>query len=399
MFAQALMMAAAAAALHIAPARSGSGDGSSWENAGQLSDLADFARRAGGRPIWLRADQGSYQTQPIQVAVGGKDRAPLTITGVDAAGKPAKAELVGTRTAPYSLQGDPGGEVFRLGRGADHVRLQNLSFRNEGLAVRVTGDLRDLTIENVDAHNVRRFFDTQASGKGATASVDGLVLRQVEIAGYSKAAIRLRNDTRKVLIEDVVGDSQGQDGDKFAMGVHLTDTVHDVTLRRVTMKNSRDSTGGYWNGDGFASERGTYDIRFEDTLAAGNSDGGYDLKTRNVTMTRAVAEDNKRNFRLWQGGTLTDVVSRDPVKRGGVGGAAHFWFGGGGGPDERYVLRRPTITGKEAAAAFAFESKAPVSLEVDDPKASAETLKRISAPEAAPQPDIEINPAGKREGR
>ena len=57
------------------------------------------------------------------------------------------------------------------------------------------------------------------------------------------------------LMEDVLGDSERQDGDNFAIGIALEDTVHDVVLRHVTMMNSHDSTNEYWNGDGFTTER------------------------------------------------------------------------------------------------------------------------------------------------
>lgn len=387
-----LAFAIAAAALHIAPERSGSGDGSSWENAGALADLPAFVAKAEGRPIWLRADAGPYRTGLVQLAAGGTKDKPVEIQGVDVRGRPAKAELAGERSSPYRPDGEPGGEVFRLNAGADHLRFSNLAFRDQGLAMRIAADVRDLTIEDVDARNVRRFLDTAASGKGATASVEGLVVRRVEVTGYSKGAIRLRYDTRKVLIEDVVGDSERQDRDNFAMGVHLGDTVHDVVLRRVTMRNNQDSLHDYWNGDGFASERGTYDIRFEDTVASGNTDGGYDLKTRDVVLVRAVAEDNKRNFRLWQGGKLTEVVSREPLKRGGTGASAHFAFAGGGGD---YVITRPTIEARPGMTLFLFETKGAARVKVvgaDVP----ETARKVLTAKDTPAPEIDFEAGGKR---
>jgi hypothetical protein len=60
----------------------------------------------------------------------------------------------------------------------------------------------------------------------------------------------------------------------------------------------------YWNGDGFTTELGTYNILFENTMASNNTDGGYDLKSTGTTLINA--EDNFRNFRVW-----TDAVSLD----------------------------------------------------------------------------------------
>src|SRR3546814_13823078 len=80
-----------------------------------------------------------------------------------------------------------------------------------------------------------------ASGANASASIIGLTIRDVAVDGYSKGAIRIQYDSNNVLIEDVRGDSQFQDGENFAIGVHITDTAHDVTIDRVAMRNALDT--------------------------------------------------------------------------------------------------------------------------------------------------------------
>src|SRR3546814_2568320 len=98
-------------------------------------------------------------------------------------------------------------------------------------------------------------------------------------------------------------------------------TVHNVTLNQVVMENVQSSAGAYFNGDGFASERGVYDVRFIDTVARGNTDGGYDLKSSGTVVVRALSEENGRNYRLWGEATLIDSVGLNPVLRGGIGRA------------------------------------------------------------------------------
>jgi hypothetical protein len=84
----------------------------------------------------------------------------------------------------------------------------------------------------------------------------------------------------------------------------------------------------YWNGDGFATEGETHDIRFEDTSASGNTDAGYDLKSNNTVMVGATATDNKRNFRFWgQNVTVEGCVGSAPRSRGGSGSQAQVWAG------------------------------------------------------------------------
>ncbi|WP_052134768.1 cadherin domain-containing protein [Sphingomonas sp. 37zxx] len=319
--------------LFITPTGAGLRDGSSIENAGTFADIPIFIAAAGpGGEIRLIADQGQYivGSEPLSIVTGGELGAPVVIRGVDSSGNPARAEIVGSRADPWSPGAENGEEVFRLLSGADHLQFNDLSFADIGYgAFRVGADITDLTIEHVDATNVQRFFENFVSGANTTATISGLTLRDIDVDGFSKSAIRLQYDSHDVLIEDVRGDSQAIDGDNFATGVVLDGTVHDVVLRRVSMVNAYDSvSGGYWNGDGFATERGVYDILFEDTVAANNTDGGYDLKSSSTTLIRAVAEGNGRNFRIWANdAVLEDVVSITPVLLGGSSSRAHFWFG------------------------------------------------------------------------
>jgi hypothetical protein len=279
--------------------------------------------RAGpGGKVLIRADLGAYTiNQPIELRAGGEPQRPLVVMGVDGSERPMKARFVGTRVDPYRPDGPPGSAVFRLGRGANHLRFEYLSFRNTGNGCfYVSGDLRDLAIRYVDATNVRRFVEDYASGAARSASIDGLAIRDVQVNGFSKGAIRLQYDTHDVVLEDVVADSERQDGDNFAEGVALEGTVHDVVLRRVTMRNSQDTLHKYWNGDGFSAEQDTYRLRFEDTISSGNTDAGYDLKSNDTALVRAFAEDNKHNYKMWgHDVAITACIGRGPHRRGGTG--------------------------------------------------------------------------------
>ena len=181
--------------------------------------------------------------------------------------------------------------------------------------------LGNIVIQDMAADNVGRFFEDYLSGTNASASVTGLTIRNIEVHGFSDNVIRLQYDAHNVLIENVWGDSERQQGDDIAIGIHLDGTVHDVVIRNTTMMNAQSRVSDYWNGDGFATERGVYNVTFENTTAIGNADGGYDLKSTNTTLINAIAEDNGRNFRLWGDATLTNPTGIDPHKWGGsIGG-------------------------------------------------------------------------------
>ena len=314
----------------VAPQAAGTGDGTSRADAADLAALPRLvAGLGGGGRVQLLADQGPYPvTERLVLDAGGRPGAPVVVQGVDGDGRPAPAVLRGDRTTPYRADGEAGTDVFTLGAGASHLVFRDLALEDVGNAFRATDDVSDLVVQDVAATNVRRFFENAASGDGRSADVSDLTLRRVRVEGFSKRVVRLRNASHDVLLEDVVGDSQQQDGDDFAIGVHLEDEVHDVVLRRVSMANTKDSLHTYWNGDGFATERDVHDVRFEDTSASGNTDAGYDLKSTRTVLLDAVARDNKRNFRLW----ADDVVARgcegiSPHKRGGDSSPAQVWLG------------------------------------------------------------------------
>ncbi len=319
--------------LYISPTGSGTGDGSSAANAATLNDLPQLIAAAGpGGQVLLLADQGAYAapTGALAIVAGGTASAPVTIRGVDSAGHVMAATIAGTRTEPFDPASPSGEEVFRLLGGANNLRFSDLAFENVGTAFRVGADVRNLAIEHVDAANVSRFFDNMVSGANASATITGLTIRDVAIDGYSKGAIRIQYDTNNVLIEDVRGDSQFQDGDNFAIGVHITGTAHDVTIDRVAMRNALDTVNDYRNGDGFATERGTYNITLRDVIATGNSDGGLDLKNDNIVVDGAIVSGNGRNVRLWgTGAQLSNIVSLDAGAPLAGGNREHIWLAEG----------------------------------------------------------------------
>lgn len=309
--------------LYVSPTGSGKKNGSSVENAASVTQLGDMVKAAGaGGEVRMLADQGIYTIKKaINFYRGGSEDAPVTIRGTDAAGNDMDVKIVGGRATDWNSKKADGEELFRLNVNASDITFKNMDIANVGTAFRVGGDIKSLTIENVDATNVGRFLDDYASANGKTATISGLIVRDVNVEGFSKGVIRLQYDTHDVLIENVVGDSKHQDGDKFAIGIHLDGTAHDIVVRDSTMMNITDTTSGkYWNGDGFATERGVHDVLFENTVSSNNTDGGYDIKSTATTMVNAVADGNARNFRLWGEVTLINPTATDPHKYGGSGG-------------------------------------------------------------------------------
>ena len=310
---------------YISPLGSGDKSGSSWRNAGVLMDIPSFVAVApAGAQILVRGDQGNYvHSGTIALstnhAVAGL---PITIRGVDGNGSASVRPLIiGSRTSPWQAGTTTGSEVFEFLAGANNLNFNNLGFENQGDGCfRFASDVNNITIVNMRAKNVRRFIDNYKS-TALTASVTNLHVKDVEVHGYSKNAIRIQYASSNIVIEDFLGDSERQNGDHFAAGVQIAQDAHDVTFRRTTMKNTSQigTPSSDRNGDGFATEHQNYNLQFIDSSASGNSDTGFDVKSKAV-FRRTVSEDNKHNYRLWYGGQqLYDCVGRNPHKRGGSG--------------------------------------------------------------------------------
>lgn len=308
--------------IYVSPTGSGTGSGLTAGNALSATQLNKAIQLAGpGGTVMMLADQGAYNISgSIAITSGGLAGAPVTVMGVDSAGNPQNIVINGTRPADYSPTNPPGNEIFKLFAGADNLVFENMTFNNVSLAFRACADISNITIQNMTADNVRHFFEDYASGTATTATVSGLTIQNVEVHGFSKDVIRLKYDTHDVVIRNVYGDSEGQDGDGIAMGIHLDGTVHNVTIIDSTMENAVASGNNYWNGDGFTTERGVYDVTFQNCIARGNADGGFDLKSTGTTLIDCVAQNNGHNFRLWGEATLVNPTGLDPHKFGGSGG-------------------------------------------------------------------------------
>ena len=306
---------------YISPTGSGTKTGAGIRNAstlGQLDTLLDKAK-AGDR-ILILADKGDYTiSKAISLTHGGTAAGAITIKGVSSSGADMDATFVSSRAETYFPKAARGLEVFRLLDGASNLKFANMAFEDVHTAFRLGGALRNISLEHMTADNINRFVYNLAAGEASSATVSGLVIRDVDVEGFAKNVVSLRYNTNNVLIEDVSGDGRNIDGANFATGVQLEGTVHAVVVRDTKMGNITDTVNAYWNGDGFATEAGVYDIAFINTLAYNATDAGYDLKSSSTTLINAVAEGNTRNFRLWADDTvLENVTGKDPVYHGGM---------------------------------------------------------------------------------
>jgi hypothetical protein len=337
----------AASVRYITPVPAGSRNGDSWANAAAISQLNNMIAAVGpGGTVYVRADAGSYSFTDNRVNInnGGQVGSPVTVIGVDQGLAPMKATIVGSRTA-WTLPTDPeavtnvrnwfpGRDIFVLRSGADYLTFKYFDFQRAGQPFHLTPPThKGITVSDCSAYNFHRFFEHDPG----SSHVD-TVLRNITGTGFSKTAIRIRGDSHNVLLEDITLNSGRQDGHNFATGVECNETARDITMRRVSVTNCHDThysnPDRFWNADGFASERGNYNVHREDCTSSGNTDAGYDDKGTNVTNVNCTASGNKVNYKFW-GPSTTNINCQalNPNSRGGAGAQLQYYVYGGHAPD------------------------------------------------------------------
>jgi hypothetical protein len=310
---------------------SGTGDGLTWADAASIGQLAELlANTEPGGEILIAADRGVYElAEALELHSGGTPDRALSIRGVSSeTGAPMAATLKGNRG------GEEAGEsVFRLGRGVSNLRFSHFEFRDVGNgAFAVVGPVSNLVIEDCTFVNVYRFIENTAGEGQGQASLRDFVVRRCSGVAAERGFLRIRYNSRGGLIEDCRAQGLPNQGGFIPAGCALDDRASDITYRRCVMEGFQQlNAGDYWNGDGFSDEPGNRNIRYEACEARGSTDGGFDCKSRDVALENCIAEDNKRNFRVWsERGTLTGCISRNPNFRGRAvenATSCHLWIG------------------------------------------------------------------------
>jgi hypothetical protein len=364
----------------FSPLGAGTQSGLTPANARPIGHLATQIAAVGAGIYGLLADQGDYAVtgsgQLVNLTAGGTPNGGVYIRGVNADGTPAKAKLVGERTA-FTEPADPETvtdtrawtpglkECFRFNSGVSWVNIQHLRFEhiggvtdavgvNAGVGSAIwlsAGTSTGCSFSDLEGLNVRSLI----SGNAGASWVD-MSVRNVSVVGFSKACIRIRGNSLRISITASALNSARQDGDNFALGIQLEENASYVYIDGCTVKNCHDTVNAYANGDGLSAEATTSFLEVRNCTFEGHTDGGCDLKTASgtVLVEDCVFRGNKRNIRVWQrpDGTpmvFNRILSDAPVQRAGSSGnPCHIFLTGGatsGDPGALVEFNEPILTG------------------------------------------------------
>ncbi len=303
---------ASAVDFHMTPGGSGKKDGTSWEDAldqAALGNTFNATMKPGDR---LLLGSGIYKDAALAITAGGREGQTKALVGVDrGAGLPVFA-------AEWSIdRPDKGRTAIRIGPGVSHVTIQHLriqgySFAIHAPAVKDSAARSHLTFEDVDIEQFRYGF--------YLADCDDLQLTDCDLKRYSKHGFRFDQGCDRVTLRHCTADCSEGDAEwetktellpfGFSIndgGAPNTAFVFEDCVARNNMKSNQKNR--YKNGDGFVVEGNTSDVAFVRCRSIRNQDGGFDLKVRDVRLNDCVAVGNKRGFRVWHTGTLTNCFA------------------------------------------------------------------------------------------
>lgn len=346
-----LLQASPAKDWHITPEGAGSKDGSSWTQALGSDGVAKaFAEAAPGDRVLLGS--GEFRLSNLSLKASGQAQKPVTIQGVD------RGKGLPVFTAGWTIEKpDKGAIAVSLAPSLSHVTVKDLVFRGYMIAVRAgaageTGVRTGLTFENVLMEQVRHGF--------YLADCTQLRLTKCTTRRYSKHAFRFDAGCTDVKLKECVADcSEGDTAweektELFPFGFTLNDggapnkrfVFEDCVAKNNMMPLQKPR---YKNGDGIVVEGNSEDVTFLRCKSLRNQDGGFDLKVRDVKLESCVAIGNKRDIRIWRGGTVRNCIA-------GWSNAGLWW------KDAPITVENTTVIGWRHAAADSGDTTHPITL-------------------------------------
>jgi hypothetical protein len=324
----------------------GDQDGRDWQNAmpiGALSKALGFARPGSGFLIGFDPAGGPAALDQGQVAikVSGDENNPVFLEAgpiagdraIGAASQETAAFFKSTR--PWSLKNfsKRGGSCyFAIANGASHLRLTG--FRVDGAPadgfIKFRGKeattFSDIVISGIDARNVGRVIETD---KGAM--LQNLTVADCRAVGIVRGFARFRNLSDSALRNLDLDAANMDGGGKNVCQLIALASGENVLFENVTVRNAvnqppppkEGKEQGYVQGDGIVCERKTRNVVIRNCHASGMGDGGFDLKTTNVTIEDSSTDSCKYGARIWAEGdnVIRRCDFRNPKPRGKIKGA------------------------------------------------------------------------------
>jgi hypothetical protein len=330
--------------LMITAAGAGDEDGRDWQNAmpiGALSKVLGRARPGSGYLIGFDPASGPVALDKGQIAIkaSGDEKHPVFVQAGQIAGKheiaAARGDLPFFKSAqPWSIQTvrRRGSSFFAISNGASHLHLSG--FHIDGtpadgffkFRAKQATTFTDIVISGIEARNVGRVIETERG-----AMLRNLLVSDCRAVGIVRGFARFR-DLTDATFRNLELDAANMDGGgKNVCQLIALASGENVLFENITLRNAlneppppkQGKEPGYVQGDGIVCERKTSNITVRNCHARNMGDGGFDLKSTNVTMEDCTTDSCKFGARIWATGdnVIRRCDFRNPVSRNDTMGA------------------------------------------------------------------------------
>jgi hypothetical protein len=328
--------------LMITAAGAGDKDGRDWQNAmpiGALSKTLGRARPGSGYLIGFDPASGPLALDRGQIAIkaSGDEKSPVFVQAGQIAGTHEIAAAQGDlpffkSSQPWSIQNVRGSSFFAISNGASHLRLSG--FHIDGTSAdgffkfraKEATTFNDIAISGIEARNVGRVIETERG-----AMLRNLLVSDCRAVGIVRGFARFR-DLTDATFRNLKLDAANMDGggknvcQLIALAAGENVLFENITLRNALNEPPPPKEGkepGYVQGDGIVCERKTSNITIRNCHASNMGDGGFDLKSTNVTMEDCTTDSCKFGARIWVAGdnVIRRCDFRNPVSRNDTMGA------------------------------------------------------------------------------
>ncbi len=332
----AAVVAPASSDQYVSPEGSGDRSGKDMDNArpgGQLQDAIDAA--GAGNTVWIAS--GTYEGVQLHLSTGGSGLdAMKTLAGKDTgAGLPLfKSNF--TKDNPAKT----GTKLLSIAPGVSYVAIRDLRADGHSMVIDFDGQNHGVRIANIEVAATRTAFWIDGAATSPENRSSDIELRDCTVKEYTKNAVRILGGCTKVRLVNIHADAGGKEWytENFPMGFHVQGGDNGILDEEITFtgcvsaRNYMDGGEKYWNADGYAGERAVKNLVFENCAAFDNTDGGWDIKSQNVTLRNCISVDNKRNFRFWASASpvvMENCLSAYSLDRGNHNHDCGLWTGAG----------------------------------------------------------------------
>ena len=326
------------------PSGAGKKDGSNWRNAMPVSLLSKAMNSASPGSGFLIGFNGTSETVPLDrgqilVRASGDENEPVFVQAglisddskLTDASPDAPAFFKSER--PWSVKNFKGGSsLFAFENAASHLRISGFHIDGTGpdgffkFRAKEATTYDDVVISGIEARNVGRVIETERG-----AMLQKLTVTDCRAVGIVRGFARFRELSNSTLRNMDLDAAHMDAGGKDVCQLIAVSAGENLLFENITLRNAinqppppkQGKKPGYVQGDGIVCELGTRNVTIRNCHANGMGDGGFDLKTTNVTLEDCTTESCKFGARIWVAGDnmIRRCSFRNPVSRNETEGA------------------------------------------------------------------------------